>query len=130
MNDFIAGNGLVYEDLLERAPMYAGTITSGVATDFITFCKVADKVIKLDAILADPLGCEIPADLSLRWVTITSLVSKATKGNFDSISMYVDRFPTDNRILFYRMVLAKHPQLQQTPAFARAASVLTKYLFG
>lgn len=124
MNKLIKGKP-VTED---KAPLYAGTITSGVAVDFIEFTQVFQNLVTIKMIQNDPSGCPLPTDNSTRWATIAHMMEKVDAKNFTDLCTYADRFGLDFRILFYRSVQAQHPELRQHPAFGKAMVGLTRYL--
>lgn len=126
MNRLVKGNE-VTED---RAPLYAGTITSGMAVDFIQFTSVFKDLVKVSDILNDPDNCHVPYDNNTRWATISSMMEKITDQTFDKMSTYANRFPLDFRILFFRSAMIRQPALRKHPAFARAMSELSHYLNG
>lgn len=127
MNKLITVTGTVKES---DAAMYAGTITSGVATSFIQFCKVFENLITVEQILADPAGCMIPGDLASKWAVISAIMEKIDEDNFSDLSEYVDRFTMDFRVLFYRSALVNQPKLHNHKAFAKAMQALGAYLAG
>jgi ATPase family associated with various cellular activities (AAA) len=116
--------------MIKKVPMYAGTITAGVATEFVHFCQIMDEVIELKDILADPDNCPVPTDLMHKWATISVMMDKITEKNFSDLSAYADRFEMNFRVLFYRSVLARHKKLVSHPAYGKAALGLAKYLGG
>ena len=126
MNRLIQGK----EVTEEKAPLYAGTITSGVAVDFIQFTKVFHSLVKVRDIIANPEGCPVSTDNSTRWATITTMMEKVDDKNFGALATYANRFPLDFRILFFRSILVQHPKLRQHSAFAPAARELIRYLNG
>ncbi len=112
------------------AILLAGTITSGVAVDFVQFTRVFHNMVTIDEIRKDPLGCRIPNDVGSKWAITSHMMEKVTEENFDDLSIYANRFTVDFRILFYRSILVRNPQLRQHPAFIRAMSELARYLHG
>lgn len=112
------------------APLLAGTITSGVAVEFVQFTKVYNEMISLRDILGDPEHCRLPGDTSLKWVTIAHMMEKVDQANFGDLCTYANRFTLDFRILFYRSTLIRNPDLRQHPSFAKAMSELARYLQG
>jgi hypothetical protein len=125
-NRLIKGKGVTDHS----APLLAGTITSGVAVEFVQFTKVYNEMISLRDILAEPETCRLPGDTSLRWVTIAHMMERVDYANFEKLCIYANRFTLDFRILFYRSTLIRHPELRQHPAFAKAMSELARYLQG
>lgn len=124
MNKLIKGNPISDED----AALYAGAITSGVAVDFIQFTKVYESIPKLNDIVKDAEHTPVPGDSATRYATITHLLEYIEDKNFDPISLYVDRLPSEFRVLFYRGLLIQKPELKKHSAFRRALVTLSKYL--
>lgn len=114
----------------ESAVLLAGTITSGTAVDFVQFTKVFHNLVTTAEIRKDPVNCRVPTDVGAKWAVISHMMEKITKENFDDLSTYANRFTIDFRILFYRSILVRNPNLRQHPAFIRAMSELARYLHG
>jgi hypothetical protein len=117
-------------DLTDKAPVLTGAITSGIATEFITFSKIWKELVKIDQVVKDPKNTPIPASPSSKWATIAHLMDHINLLNFDEVCTYVNRddFGISFRILFFRSVMVRHPDLRTHPAFAKAISELSKYL--
>lgn len=111
------------------APLLAGTITSGVAVDFIQFTKVFSELVTLEEVMRDPENCRLPSDNPSRWAMISSMLEKVTENNLASLAKYVDRFSMDFRILFFRSILVRQKNLRHHPAFVGSMGELSKYLF-
>lgn len=112
----------------EKAPLYAGTITSGVAVDFVQFTKVFQTMVSVRDIITNPETCPVSNDTSTRWAVISTMMEKITEDNFEPLTIYANRFPLDFRILFFRSALIRHPDLRQHPAFAKSMRELSRYL--
>lgn len=124
MHKLIRGQEVAVDD----APLYAGTITSGVAVEFITFTKVYDTLPKFKDIVADPNGISVPVDAATRWATITHLIEHVEHDSFDPVATYLARFTADFRVLFFRGLRVQKPELKLHPAFRRAMVELSRYL--
>lgn len=111
-----------------KAPLYAGTITSGVAADFVQFCKVYNDMPKVADILASPETFPMPSDISMRWAIVSSLLQNVKEKNLDTMAKYVDRMDTSFRILFYRSVMVRNPELRHCSAYTSALVSLARYL--
>ena len=114
----------------EKTALYAGTITSGVATEFVQFTKVFQNLVTVREILADPNGCVVPFENATRWATICHMLEKIDEKNFDGMATYASRFDLSFKILFFRSVLVRQPALKRHPAFAKAQLELSRYLNG
>lgn len=107
---------------------YAGTITSGVAVDFVSFTSVFQKLISAKDVIDDPLNCPIAQEVNQQWANIAHLMEVVDEKNYGAFAQYANRFSLDFRILFFRGTLVNHPELQEHPAFAKAMIDLSKYL--
>ena len=125
MNDLLKVNPTISDD---RAALFAGTITSGVAVDFINFVKVFNNLTPIKQILEQPETAPIPGDLNARWAVISSMLEHVNDKNFPALVTYANQFPLDFRILFFRSVMIRNPEMRQHPMYALAAVELSKYL--
>ena len=112
----------------EKATLFAGTITSNVAAEFVTFIKVYQNMISLKQVLADPENCPVPADSATRWAVISHLMDKVEDANFGDICTYINRFDITFKVLFFRSVMLRNNTLRTHPAFIKAMSELSRYL--
>lgn len=109
-------------------PLLAGTITSLIATEFVEYCRIFDKVITIAEILADPENARIPDDLSLRWATLSVMAENVSTKTFKSLYTYADRFDMPLRIMFYRQSIIRCPEIADTNDWGHAMDVMAQYL--
>jgi hypothetical protein len=121
-------DGSSFYEMEEEAALYAGAITSGVATSFITFTKVYESLPKLREIIKDPIGTRLPGDSSTKWATVTYLIENVENDNFDQIAIYINRLGSEFRILFFRALMVQKPQMKRHAAFRSAMVELSRYL--
>ena len=112
----------------DHAPLYAGTVTSGTAVEFIQFTKVYQNLPKIGDILRDPENMTVPHDPPIRYATTTYLIEQATDKNFDKIATYINRFSSEFRVLFFRGLMIRKPELRSHPSFRAALLELSRYL--
>lgn len=103
------------ESVKHMVPAVAGTITPGIASEFIQFCAIYDNLVSVQQIEADPHNCPMPTDNPTRWALTTQLVGLMTDQNVDAICAYVDRFQVQYTIIFLRMISPASP-LFSSPA--------------
>lgn len=113
-----------------KTGLYAGTITSGVAADFVEFTAVFATMPKVAEILKDPNGYMVPTDPATKWATVTSLLEHVSGDNLTDLAIYINRFDLAFRVLFFRSVMVNHKTLRHHPAFAKAMLELANYLRG
>jgi hypothetical protein len=112
------------------ATLLAGTITSGVAAEFVQFAQIYKNLITLREVLADPLKADVPNTADRKWAIISHLMGKTDDKNFGDVSTYVNRFDISFRVLYFRGLLVQQPKLRSHPSFASAMSAVNKYLNG
>lgn len=91
-------------DVDSIVPLIAGTITPGVAAEFIQFCKIYENLVTLNEILKDPTECRLPDDSPTRWALTTQLAKSITVDNSEGICTYVNRLPLQYIIIFMSMI--------------------------
>lgn len=123
-------HGQDYFQMQDKTGLYAGTITSGVAAAFVAFCALQNELVQLGDVLKDPNGAPVPFDAQRKWVVVGHLMGKVNEKNFGDICTYINRFDLSFRVLFFRSVMAQHPELRSHPEFAKAMIALSRYLNG
>ena len=113
-----------------KTPLYAGTITSGVAAEFVAFCQLQNELLTIKDVLADPANAQLPQDAQRKWIITTHLVSKVTEKLFGDVCTYINRMDLSFRIQFFRSIMIQQPELRGHPDFAKAMSELSRYLSG
>jgi hypothetical protein len=121
-------DGSEFYEMEAEAALYAGAITSGVATDFIQFTRVYESLPKLKQIVDEPGITKLPGDSSTKWATVTYLIENVENNNLDPISIYINRLGSEFRILFFRALMVQKPNLKRHPAFRAAMLELSRYL--
>jgi hypothetical protein len=112
----------------ETAILLSGTITSGVAMEFVQFTKVYASLLSIYDIRKDPGNCALPNDNAMKWAVITNMMDSIDDDNFDDLATYADRFDLSFRILFYRSILVRKDELRLHPKWGSHASKIVKYL--
>lgn len=125
MNKLITGK----EVTNNKSALYAGTITEGVAVDFVQFTKVFKNMVNIRDVVARPRECPVPQDSATKWAVITHLMETVVKEVFGKVTTYISRFPMDFRVLFFRSIMVRKPELRHHEAFIDSAVSLGKYLY-
>ncbi len=112
----------------EQAPLYAGTITSGAAVDFIQFTKVFADLPAFTDIVAAPTGIQVPDKAATRWALVTHILGEVSDQTFGPVAEYMSRFPIDFQVLFLRSLLIRKPEFKRLPAFGPMNRKLEKHL--
>lgn len=109
-------------------PAYTGTITSGVAVEFVQFCKVFNQLTSKDQVLKNPATAVIPTDQSTKWALLSSAISWIDESNFAALCTFANRFEMSMRVFFYRAAMVSHPTLRSTPEYGAAAAQISHLL--
>lgn len=128
VNDILTANPGPLKD--EDAALLAGTISAGVAVDFLQFTRVYGSMITIEEIRKDPKTAPLPKDNATRYAVTCHLMDKVDKDNFDDLATYINRMDMTFRILFFRSVMSRNQNLRYEPAFTKAALEMNKYLRG
>ncbi len=110
--------------------LFAGTITSGVAFEFITFCQLYTSLPKIEDIISDPMNTALSSDAATRFAITSSLMEKVNDKNFEAITQYINRMSSEFRVMFFRGMLQRKPNLRTHPLFHQAMLDLSRYLHG
>lgn len=114
----------------DNVALFAGTIGMGTAVDFLQFTKVFASMVNIKDIVADPKGCPVPNDSQTRYAVTCHLMDTVDDSNFGDIVTYLDRLDMTFRVLFFRAVLVRYPELRQHPSFGKAMVKISRYING
>lgn len=124
VNDLIKGKDITSY----HTPMLAGTLTSGIAVEFVQFTQIFKEIVSIHEIVKDPENCRLPFDLGAKWAVICHLMEVVDAKNLKQVAKYTERFDFPFRVLFMRSLLIRHPEMKQHPDFISQMSVMAKYL--
>lgn len=113
----------------DQLKLFAGTISPGVAAEFVAFCEIYTEMVKLSDVLADPDACPVPYKTALRYATVTHLIEKVDNKNLEKIIIYISRFDMSFKVLFFRALMVQHEEMTSHPAFLKALTDLGNYLY-
>jgi len=92
-------------------PLLTGTLSEGVAREFIGFTKIYDKLPKISTILATPEIAPIPEEPSWLFALTGSLSHNATKSNLSQLMKYIVRLPVEFQVVTLREVVRRNKEL-------------------
>lgn len=103
-------------------PMLAGTLSEGVAREFLSFCKIFQDLPKIEAIVNSPVAIKVPTDPSVLYALTGAIGHYASMDNFDSLMKFVERMPLEFQVVCLREVVRRnktmtgHPSVQKWTA--------------
>lgn len=110
--------------------LYAGAVGTAAANDFTTFCEVYNDLVKIEDILANPLGCPIPHKVSAQWAIVTRIAEHAKPDNIEKLLQYSARMDMQFRVLVFRMLMAMGPEWRTNDHVINASIDVADYLWG
>ncbi len=100
-------------------PMLAGTISEGVAREFLAYCKIYADLPKMADIIANPTRVTMSQEPSVLYALTGTISNAVTMENFDKISDFVERMPTEFQIITLKNALKRHPVLTNHPSMKK-----------
>ena len=91
-----------------RLPMLAGTLSEGVAREFLTFVKIYDDLPKPAAIMAAPETIKVPTEPSILYALTGTLSHNATPQNFESMMKFIVRLPVEFQVVTMRETIRRN----------------------
>lgn len=97
-------------------PMLAGTISEGVAREFIGFCKIFKDLPSIQSIIASPTAIKVPVEPSICFAITGAIAHNATMDNFDSLMKFVERMPLEFQVVCLRETVRRNKAMTGHPA--------------
>lgn len=109
-------------------PMLAGTISEGVAREFIGFCKIYQNLPKMEQIIASPETITVPGEPSILFALTGSISHNASMENFTPVMKFVERLPIEFQVVCLRETVRRNKPMMAHPSvqswIARSAAEL------
>lgn len=95
-----------------KAPLLAGTISHAVSAEFMAFCRLSDDLVKFADVVKDPENAHVPiGDAGSMYSTVGMLADNITVENFDTVSAYFARIPTEFQVALVRRIYVTRPKI-------------------
>lgn len=101
--------------------LIAGAVGTGAATEFSGFLRMFRELPDIDSILMNPRQAPVPEIAAAQYAVASALARCASDTNFDRICVYLDRLPTEFRVLCARDATLRDPSLRSTAGYVRFA---------
>ena len=112
----------------DRVALYGGTISPGIAAEFVQFTKIYGSLINIREVITNPATAPLPEGAPMKWATVSILMEKVDAKNFNALAEYMSRFDLTFRVLFFRSVLVRNPEFRNLDAFHQNMLTLSRYL--
>ena len=100
----------------ECLPMLAGTISEGVAREFLGFCKIHLDLPKLTEIIQSPTTIPVPSEPSILYAMTGALGANANEENVSPLMKYITRLPVEFQVVTLREMVRRNKKLIQNEA--------------
>jgi|YelNatPaOPRAMG01_1025707.scaffolds.fasta_scaffold39886_2 hypothetical protein len=101
--------------------LIAGAVGTGAATEFSAFLRMFRELPNIDSILLNPTQEPVPENAAAQYAVASALARCASDTNFDRICLYLDRLPTEFRVLCVRDATLRQPAIRSTAGYVRFA---------
>lgn len=99
----------------------AGAVGTGAATEFSGFLRMFRELPNIDAILLNPLQEPVPEIAAAQYAVASALARCASDTNFDRVCLYLNRLPTEFRVLCVRDATLREPNIRCTASYVKFA---------
>jgi hypothetical protein len=120
---------LVDETDKDFLPLLAGTLSEGVAREFVLYCKIHESLPKIPEIVAAPDKIMVPEEPSIMFALTGSISHNATKDNITPLMQYVNRLPKEFQVVCMRETIRRNKPLLQHAAIQKWISTSAVELF-
>jgi hypothetical protein len=101
--------------------LFAGAVGNGAATEFSAFLRMFRELPNIDSILLNPLTEPVPENAAAQYAVASGLAHRAADTNFDRVCLYLDRMPTEFRVLCVRDASLRQPGIRHTASYTKWA---------
>ena len=120
---------VVDTDSPEFLPMLAGTLSEGLAREFVTFCKIEASLPKTIDIITKPETITVPSEPSILFALTGSIAHNANKDNYDQLMKYINRLPVEFQVVCNRETVRRNKSLVSHPALQKWIAASAANLF-
>ncbi len=99
----------------------AGAVGAGAATEFSAFLRMFRELPNIDSILLNPTQEPVPENAAAQYAVASALARCASDTNFDRICLYLNRLPTEFRVLCVRDATLREPAIRSSAGFVKFA---------
>ena len=114
-------NAIYLSDMPDDLKMIAmkATVGTGVVAQFMGFLTVWKRVPSIKKIMADPMGIELPEELSMMYATVVKVANSLDLQTMAPLYKFLTRLDGMYVVLAITMANARNPIIRDTPEYAR-----------
>lgn len=124
-NKLIAGK----TDLLQSAHVLSGTLSEGVAREFISFSGMMSSLPTIANIIADPKTIEINNDPAMLYAISHMISAKITDKNIAPVMQYLERLPIEFMTISIKTAIKRDPDIFDFPEIKFWMNALADEIF-
>jgi hypothetical protein len=102
-----------------EAQLLDGTVGQAAASEFVAFLRLFRQLPSIDEILLNPATASVPSDPSAQIAIATALGRVLSDTSVGRGLTYLDRMPTEMRVMAMRDAAARDTAITHTPDFVR-----------
>ena len=97
-------------------PLFAGTLSEGIAREFISFMKIYDSLPKMSEILDKPDTVRVPEEPSVLFALTGSISHNLKEVTANKLMQYVKRLPTEFQVVTVRDCVRRNKEMLDNSA--------------
>lgn len=113
----------------DRLPLLAGTISEGVAREFIGFCRIDSQLPKIAQIIDAPDSIQVPQEPSILFALTGAIAHHANMENMAPLAKYVNRLPVEFQVVCLKEIVRRNKNMMAHPAIMQWISTSATALF-
>lgn len=95
-------------------PVLAGTVSEGLAREFIGFCSIYADLPTMKQLMADPEGIKVSDEPSILFALTGAISHYVKQDNVEKLMKYVVRLPIEFQVVTLREVLRRNKEMIST----------------
>lgn len=99
--------------------LLAGTLSEGVAREFISFCKIHQDLLKIDQIIAAPKSVKVPDQPSVLFALTGSIAHNINLENGTPLLEFVNRLPVEFQVVCLREAVRRNKAMLKHAAIQK-----------
>ena len=100
----------------DRLPMLAGTLSEGVAREFMGFCKIDQDLPKIPQIVATPEDIRMPEEPSILFALSGAIAHNTSSDNVEQLLKFVSRMPKEFQVVTLRETVRRNKAMLANPS--------------
>lgn len=113
----------------DRLVLLSGTVSEGVAREFLGFTKIYQELPTMARLMSDPEGIKVPDEPSILFALTGSISHNATMENFGNLAKFINRLPMEFQVVCLRETLQRNNEMKKHEAIRKWIAVNSKELF-